>query len=59
MSEEIAKVDCRLTSRGTHKADACALDDLTIPDPDSATGKKVIQEAIEKGKKEDVESEDS
>lgn len=54
MSEEIAKVDCRLTSRGTHKADACALDDLTIPDPDSATGKKVIQEAIEKGKNEDV-----
>lgn len=44
MSEEKIKVDCHLIARGTQEAETQASDDLAIPDPDLATGKRIIEE---------------
>lgn len=47
MSDKKIKVECHLVTRGTKKAEAQANDDLHVPDPDSATGKRIIEEAME------------
>lgn len=47
MSDSKTKVDCRLITRGTDKANAKVIDDLAVPDPEPAIGKKVIREATE------------
>lgn len=52
LSEEITKINCHLIARGTRKVNGRVLDDLAIPDPDLATGKKIIEKEIE----EDVNS---
>ena len=48
MGDEKIKVECRLITRGTDKVDAQAVDDLSVPDPELAIGKKVIENAISK-----------
>ena len=48
MDDEKTKVECRLVTRGTDHANAKAIEDLAIPDPESELGKKVIEEMIEK-----------
>ena len=47
MSDKPTKIDCRLVARGTKGVEAQADDDLNVPDPDSATGKRIIKEALE------------
>ena len=46
MCDEKIKADCRLIAKGTDKANAKVVDDLRIPDPESAIGNKIIKEAI-------------
>ena len=48
MSDKKTKVDCRLVTRGTEKANAEAIGDLAIPDPEPIVGEQAIKEAIEK-----------
>jgi hypothetical protein len=48
MSDKKTKVECRLNTRGTDKVNAKVVDDLTIPDPEPTTGKKIIEELMEK-----------
>lgn len=48
MSEKKTKVECRLVTYGTDKVNAKVVDDLIIPDPEPATGKKIIEELMEK-----------
>lgn len=48
MGDKKTKVDCCLTTRGTKQANAKAVDDLTVPDPEPAIGEQIIQDAIEK-----------
>jgi hypothetical protein len=47
MSDKKTKVDCCLTTRGMKQANAKVVDDLTVPDPEPAIGKQIIQEATE------------
>jgi len=47
MSDKKTKVKCCLTTHGTEQADAKAVDDLAVPDPELAIGKQIIQEATE------------
>lgn len=47
MSDEKTKIECRLNIQGTDKADAKAIDDLKIPDPEPAVGEQAIQDAVE------------
>lgn len=55
MSDEKIKVECRLITRGTDRADVQATDDLKIPDPELAVGKRIIEEE----EKDENRSEDS
>ncbi len=48
MSDKKTKVECLLITRGTEKVNTKVIDDLTIPDPEPATGKKIIEELMEK-----------
>jgi hypothetical protein len=59
MSDKKTKVRCRLTTCGTDKANAKAIDDLAIPDPEPIVGKKIIEEAVEEDIKDDGQSENS
>lgn len=54
MYDKKTKVECRLITRGTDKANANAIGDLNVPDPESTTGQQIIMEAEEK----DVEDDD-
>ena len=47
MSDKKTKVDCRLITRGTDGANAKAIDDLAISDPEPAVGKQIIKEMLE------------
>ena len=46
MSDKKTKVDCRLITCGTDKANAKVVGDLQVPDPDPAEGQEVIRNAI-------------
>ena len=54
MEKDKVGMDCKLIARGIAKADAKAVDDLSVPDPDPAVGRKAIEDATE-----DEEDEDS
>lgn len=53
MKNDKTKVECRLVVNGTDKANANAVDDLAIPDPEPAVGEQAIKEATEKDVDED------
>ncbi len=53
MSEKKTKVECRLTTHGTDKANAKVVDDLIIPDPEPVIGKGMIEKLVEKETKDD------
>ncbi len=59
MSDKKTKVECRLMTRGTDKANAKVVDDLSVSDPEPIVGKQVVEEAIEKGVDDDGETKDS
>jgi len=59
MKNEKTKVECRLTTHGTEKANAKVVDDLIVPDPDPAVGKQVIVDIIEEEKDNDDKPETS
>lgn len=59
MNDEKTKVECRLVARGTEEANSKVIDDLSIPDPESATGAQVIKEVMEKDTKNDNQQETS
>ncbi len=56
MSDKKTKVNCRLVTKGTEQADASANDDLNVPDPEPAVGKKIIQEAMREEDEDGSES---
>jgi len=53
MSDKKTKVECRLVTRGTQAANTKAIDDLAIPDPDSAVGKQIIEDEMGEETKDD------
>jgi hypothetical protein len=59
MSYKKTKVDCRLITRGTKGANAKVIDDLVIPDPEPAIGKKTIKKLVEKETEDDSQSKTS
>ena len=59
MSDEKTKVGCSLVTRGTAKANTQAVDDLNIPDPEPAIGKRIVEEVMEKDIDNDSKPEDS
>ncbi len=59
MSDEKTKVKCHLTTKGTDGANAKAVEDLAVPDPDPSIGKKIIEEALEEETEDECKSEDS
>lgn len=59
MSDKKTKFESRLMTRGTDRANAKVVDDLSVSDPEPSVGKQVIEEAIEKDVDDDSEQEDS
>ena len=59
MSDKKTKVECRLVTLGTDKANAKVVEDLAIPDPEEAVGKQVILDAVEEEVEDDDQSDDS
>lgn len=59
MSDEESKIDCRLKATGTSRANAKVVKDLSIPDPDPAVGKKILEELMAEGSKDDEGSKNS
>jgi hypothetical protein len=60
MGDDKAKIDCKLFSVGSDKAEAEAREDLTVPDPEPAVGEKLIKDATEDGKdSEDVDQQEN
>ena len=53
MSDKKTKVECRLSIQGTEKANAKAIDDLKIPDPEPIEGAQAIKEATEEETEDD------
>lgn len=53
------KLQLRLTARGTDKAEAQAVSDLDVPDPELDKGKQIIQEAMGEIEEDDSKPEDS
>lgn len=43
MDDKKTKVECRLITRGTDKANANAISDLNIPDPESTVGEQILK----------------
>jgi len=48
MRDEKTKVECRLVTCGSDHANAKAIDDLAIPDPEPTVGAQIIKEATTK-----------
>lgn len=59
MSDKKTKVGCNLVTRGTAEANAQVVDDLAIPDPEPAIGKRLIDEAMRKDTEDDGQPKDS
>lgn len=59
MSDKKTKVGFNLVTRGTAEANAQAVDDLAIPDPEPAIGKRLIDEAMRKDTEDDGQPKDS
>lgn len=59
MSNKKIKIDCHLVAIGTDSAKIKVAGDLNVPDPEPATGKKIIQEAIGDGTQDESITEDS
>jgi hypothetical protein len=47
VSDEKTKVECRLITKGTDKVNVSVVDDLAVPDPEPAVGKRIIQGELE------------
>ena len=56
MSDKKTKVDCHLITRGTDKANAQAIDDLAVPDPEPTIGEQIIKRAIKEETEDDNQS---
>jgi len=56
MSDKKTQIDCRLITRGTDKANAKAIEDLNVPDPEPAVGEQVIKDAMEEGSEDDSQT---
>ena len=56
MSDKKTQIDCRLITRGTDKANAKAIEDLKVPDPEPAVGEQVIKDAMEEGSEDDSQA---
>lgn len=52
MSDKKTEIGCRLIACGTDKANAKAIDDLKISDPEQDDGAQAIQDAIKEGSKD-------
>ena len=59
MKSKKTKVSCHLVTRGTNKANAKAIDDMAVPDPEPVVGKKMIEEAMEEDTKDEDQSANS
>ena len=59
MSDKKTKMNCRLITRGTQKANAKVIDDLAIPDPELAIGKQIIQNVTEEKAEDGGQSKNS
>lgn len=59
MSDKKTKIECRLTTSGTEKANEKVVGDLSVPDPDPAVGEKVIKEVMEEDIEDESQSENS
>ena len=59
MSEKKSKIDGRLKATGTIEANAKVIEDLSVPDPEPAVGKKILDELMEEGSKDDEGSKNS
>lgn len=55
MSCKKKQIDCRLKAIGTDKVNERVVDDLSIPDPEPAVGKQILEEEL----KDDGKSENS
>lgn len=53
MSDKKTKMDCFLIARGTDEVDSSVAKDMSIPDPEPATGKKLIEKITEKVPEDD------
>ena len=53
MSDEKIEVDCHLSTHGTDKANAKAIDDLSVPDPEPDVGEQIIRAEMKRGSKDD------
>lgn len=56
MIEKKIDIECRLTTHGTQHANAKAIEDLNVPDPDENDGLEAIQEEIKKETDDDDKS---
>jgi len=56
VADKKTKLNCNLVARGSDKVEADAANDLNVPDPELATGKKVIEDAM--GSEEDGKDDD-
>ena len=59
MSDKKTKIECRLTSYGTEKANAKVVDDLAVPDPEPTVGEQIIKDATEEGTEDDDQTKTS
>jgi hypothetical protein len=46
VGDKKTQIKCRLITRGTENVEAEAISDLSVPDPESAIGKKIVDEAM-------------
>lgn len=53
MSQSKTKIDCLLVARGTSEVDASVVDDMSVPDPELAVGKELIQKVMKEGTEND------
>lgn len=58
VSDKKTKFECRLIAHGTDKANARAISDLDIPDPEFVIGEQIIKKALEEDEEDDGQSED-
>ncbi len=49
MSDKKINIKCNLTTQGTDGANAKAISDLEVSDPEPEIGKQIIKDAIEDG----------
>jgi len=53
MTDKNTRIDCHLSTHGTNKANAKAIDDLSVPDPEPDVGDQIVREAMEEELEDD------